>query len=114
MTEASAGSNARDLIYNNIDRIMANAQRFRAEGSVSLDHLLDDDFMAKHSRLPSLAEMFALAGEAEVSEQALARIPDDLWDRIVRETSDFATWPEMFSAASQDLVRRRLLEGCAP
>lgn len=107
-------SDARALVYGNIDRIMANAQRFRAEGTVALTDLLSDEFMAAHSRLPSIGALFSAAGEAEVSEAALSRIPDDLWERIVRRHTGFESWEEMFTRASQELVRRRLLEGCLP
>ncbi|SNS26690.1 hypothetical protein [Tropicimonas sediminicola] len=108
----SSATSARDLIYNNIDRIMANAQRLRAEETVSLVQLLTPDFMTAFTSLPSVAAMFALAGEARVDEAALARIPDAEWERIVRETTAFSSWAEMFEAASQAWVRGRLLDGC--
>ncbi len=108
----NAPSDGRTLVYENIDRIMANAQRFRAEGTVSLTDLLTDDFMAAHTGLGSIAALFSLAGQGEVDDAALARIPDETWERLVRAHTRFGSWEEMFTAASQALVRRRLLEGC--
>jgi hypothetical protein len=109
-----SASDARALIYDNIDRIMSNAQRLRAEGTVSLPDLLSDAFMVEYTNLPSIDALFALAGETEVSEAALARIPDDRWESLVREHSGFDSWSDMFTAATQRFVRRRLLEGCQP
>ena len=103
---------ARNLIYENIDTIMANAQALRAEGTVSLVELLSTAFMADRTKLASVAEMFALAGEQEVSDAALERIADDTWEEVVRGHTDFASWSDMFVAASQTYVRGRLLEGC--
>lgn len=108
----NAPSDGRSLVYGNIDRIMANAQKFRAEGTVSLADLLTETFMAEHTDLGSIEALFELAGEAQVSEAALTRIPDARWERLVRTHSSFTSWSEMFTAATQALVRRRLLEGC--
>ncbi|MDV7144653.1 hypothetical protein R3X27_18390 [Tropicimonas sp. TH_r6] len=108
----TAPSDGRALVYGNIDRIMANAQKFRAEETVSLIDLLTDDFMAEHTDLDSIGALFALAGEQEVSEDALARIPDEFWEGLVRAHSGFESWSDMFTAATQTLVRQRLLDGC--
>ena len=90
------------------------AAEARAEGTVLIVDLLTDDFMGDHTDVDSVGALFSLAGEEEVSEAALSRIPDDLWERLVREHTGFETWSDMFTAATQSLVRRRLLEGCEP
>ncbi|WP_119310062.1 hypothetical protein [Cohaesibacter haloalkalitolerans] len=107
----NSAAKARDLIYSNIDAIMRNSQRLQALETVSLVTLLDEAFMREHCTVKNIAALFALAGQSEVSEQALDAIPDSLWDELVRRHSTFNSWDEMYNKAAQRFVRARLLEG---
>ena len=45
---------------------MNNAQRLQANKTVTLDALLDDGFMRRHTDFASIKEMFVMAGQSEV------------------------------------------------
>ncbi|WP_068086173.1 hypothetical protein [Polycladidibacter stylochi] len=107
----NSGSAARDLIYGNIDAIMANAQKLRAREVVSIDILLTDDFMQSNTNLSTAQELFALAGAEEINEQTVELIPDELWNEIIETHTGFSNWDEMFTKASQSYVRSQLLAG---
>lgn len=102
---------ARELIYGNIDAIMANAQRMQRRQSVDLSELLTDEFMRENSSLHSIGALFGLAGQTEVSQDTFDAIEDDHWTRLVRCHTRFSCWDEMFNTASQAFVRQSLLEG---
>ncbi len=104
-------SAARELIYGNIDAIMANAQRMQRRQSVDLSELLCDEFMCAHSSLKSIGELFELAGQTEVSQDTFDAIDDALWDSLVREHTSFSGWDDFFNTASQTFVRKSLLNG---
>lgn len=106
-----SAAQARDLIYGNIDIIMNNAQRLQASKTVTLDTLLDDGFMRRHTDFASIKEMFVMAGQSEVSEAALDDIPDYIWQDIVAKYTIFDSWDKMFETASQRYVRACLLDG---
>ncbi|HCQ66775.1 MAG TPA: hypothetical protein DIU07_17235 [Rhodobacteraceae bacterium] len=103
---------ARYLIHENVDTIMANAQALRTESAVSLAELLSAGFMANRTKLASASEMFALAGEQEVSDAALAHVADNTWEEAVQGHTDFDNWSDMFFAASQTYAPGWLLEDC--
>ncbi|WP_373236339.1 hypothetical protein [Cohaesibacter celericrescens] len=90
---------------------MDNSQRLQAEKTVSLTVLLDPQFIQEHTDLNDISEIFALAGQDEVSEESLDKISDAVWQEILVKHSKFSSWEDMFTAASQRFVRSRLLEG---
>ncbi|SDR48741.1 hypothetical protein [Pseudovibrio sp. Tun.PSC04-5.I4] len=105
--------NLRDLIYGNIDAIMANAQRLKKQETVDLAELLNDDFMQDNSNYQSVTDLFSVAGQNDVSQESIASIDDDLWEKIVASNTVFSSWDEMFNAASNQFIRQNLFKGIA-
>jgi hypothetical protein len=76
---------------------------------ISLDELFNESFMSKHSGFKSFEE-FLIKGNFQVKTQEdIAGINDELFDRhVVRET-DFANWISMLDTATKEHVGKKIL-----
>ncbi len=73
-------------------------------GSVSFDKLFNKGFMAKHSNLQTIDEMFDKAGLVIESEGDFTALPEETLSSIVKQHTKFSSWEEMLGKASEEYL----------
>ena len=101
----------RELIYKNIDQIMANAEKVNSKSELSIKDLLTDDFLKSETKFNSLSEMFSYFGKEEVCENSFNEIPDEEWETFIYESTPFESWEEMFTMATSRYIRHNVFSG---
>ena len=73
-----------------------------------MGELLTPGFLAKHTRFLSKDEMFEASGFNIQTAEDFEKIPDEEWDDFVQQSTPFATWNDMLSAAGAEWVQKKL------
>jgi len=73
-----------------------------------LGDLLTPNFISRHSRFAAEDEMFEASGFVIQSAEDFAAIPDENWDRFIRENTVFDSWVAMLQAAQFEWCIRHL------
>jgi hypothetical protein len=72
---------------------------------ISFEKLFNEEFMSKYSNCKSFDE-FVIKGNFQVkTEEDVADIPDELFDRHVARETKFADWKSMLETANKEYVR---------
>lgn len=72
---------------------------------ISFEKLFNEAFMSKYSNYKSFDEFLTKGNFQVKTEEDVADIPDELFDRhVVRETK-FADWKSMLETANREYVR---------
>ena len=96
------------------DRVERMVCRAEANPSVSLDKLLNDDFMARHANVPSgqaLFDAYPPLDAVEGPEAIKAVLASPGWDAHVAAHTQFGSWSEMLTAAGNEWVRLNIVDG---
>jgi len=75
-----------------------------SSGDVSFDTLFNTGFMAKHSNLQTIDEMFDKAGISIESEDDFKALPEKTLNSIVKQHTKFSSWEEMLGKASEEYM----------
>lgn len=75
-----------------------------ASGNVSFDKLFNEGFMAKHSNLQTIDEMFDQAGVTIESEVDFTALSEEKLNSIVKQNTNFGSWEEMLGKASEEYL----------
>lgn len=76
--------------------------------TVAISEVLTEVFVAKHTKFPSVGEMFDASGFQIRSENDFSAIPDNEWDDFIRAISDYDSWASMLTAAKKEWVVKKL------
>lgn len=88
--------------------LQRKAEQLDGEHSVLLAELFHDEFMLRNTDFSSIDSMLEASGYKIESNDDFANIPNEEWDAFVRESTRFASWDEMKSAAAQEWVTSAL------
>jgi len=75
-----------------------------ASGNVSFDKLFNKEFLAKHSNLQTIDEMFDKAGVTIESEDDFKALSEETLNSIVKQHTIFSSWKEMLGKAGEDYM----------
>ena len=75
-----------------------------SSGDVSFDKLFNTGFMAKHSNLQTIDDMFDKAGITIESEADFKALPEETLNSIVKQHTSFSSWEEMLGKASEEYM----------
>lgn len=96
------------------ERVDGVIRRAEATTSVSLDRLLNPDFMARHSSVASGQALFDAYPPLEAvddPEAIKAVLASPEWDAHVAAHTSFASWPELLQAAGNEWVQQHIVNG---
>lgn len=78
------------------------------EGSVPFERLLTPSFMSRRTRFGSFEEMLDRSPFEVSSTEDFLAIPDEEWDRYVRDNTSFPSWDGLLETAVGEYVGRKL------
>ncbi|OPL14335.1 MAG: hypothetical protein AVO34_14300 [Firmicutes bacterium ML8_F2] len=79
-----------------------------SSGNVSFDKLFSEGFMAKHSNLKTIGEMFDKAGITIESEADFEALPEATLNSIVKQYTSFSSWEVMLGKAGEDYMANEI------
>ncbi len=87
---------------------MADKVKSLDGAQVDFDDLFTKEFMKLHTSVSSF-DAFLEQGNFNVETQEdFEAIPDDVFDKHVKENTDFSSWDEMLEAASDEYLNSQL------
>jgi len=91
-----------------LNNLAKNAEALSGEHSVSLPSLLTPTFIQACSGFNTLEELFSSSGFKVDTPEDFKAIPDEDWDRFIKQSTTYQNWKEMLSAASAVWTKKQL------
>jgi len=91
-----------------LDELKQQLRRLDGSHGVSLNELLNPEFMLKHTHFSSFQDMLDHSGYSVKTPEDLKAIPDAPWDAFISANSTFASWHEMREAAKTEWAKKQL------
>lgn len=79
------------------------------EGQHSLNDVLNDDFISKHSKFSTLDELLNEA-PTKLDTNNVGGFENEKFNVFISENTDFSSWKELFESGKNDFGRRKLTE----
>lgn len=93
-----------------VDKIAQNVKALDGRRA-PFSELFAPDFMQKHSRCSSFEALIEAGGFHVESAEDFAAIPNDKWEVVVRENTNFPSWLEMQKTAGAEWAAAQLKKG---
>lgn len=91
---------------DNLKQLNKNVRELEQTVQVTLDELMNPQFMSNCSKFPSLNELFEKSGFKIESPEDFAAIPDEEWDAFIKESTTYENWLEMQMAAHEEYASK--------
>ncbi|MFA6008500.1 MAG: hypothetical protein WC799_00850 [Desulfobacteraceae bacterium] len=95
-----------DELNKKVDKMMKTLEEI--EGNVSIEDLLNPEFMRKTTKFTSHNEMFSISGFKVENIQDIKDIPKDKWDEFISSNSSFESWDAMLEQSIDEWGARKL------
>lgn len=100
--------NGIDKLSKELSRLGDNAKKLSKKDSVDFSELFNRKFLSKHSSFSSFEDLVDKSPFTINSNQDFEAIPDDEWEKFITENTDFSSWEDMKSEATQEWVAKEL------
>ncbi len=77
-------------------------------GRIPFDILFNADFMKKYTKFTSMSEMLEKSEFEVKNAEDFSKIPEDEWDKYVKENTSFENWDAMKVQAGKLYVKKEL------
>lgn len=99
-------SNNIKIDFSGLERFSKKINSLSGTRNVSIQTILTNNFISKHSNFNSLEEFMSECGIHTAEE--FKSFPDDEMDKFVNANTNFASWQEMISSAGAEYYKRQL------
>lgn len=79
-------------------------------GGISMDILLNPEFMEKYTKFASFDDMLDKSGFVIKTQEDFQKIPDYIWDDYIKGNTDFQTWDELQRQAAEEYTVMKFKE----
>jgi hypothetical protein len=97
-----------DDLTKDFQKLAQRAKYLAGDSEVPFNTLFTQSFMAKHTPYESIDEFLDNSGLDISSNDDFDNIPQEKLDEYVKKVSDFNSWEEMFGAASDEYIFKKL------
>lgn len=97
-----------DKLQKKLEDLSNSARNLHGNHEVPIKELLNGAFLSAHTHFSSADELFEKSGFKIDSAEDFKTIPEVEWDAYIRSISRFASWKDMMTAATGDLVKKRM------
>ncbi|MFK3862587.1 hypothetical protein [Pseudoalteromonas rhizosphaerae] len=81
--------------FSGLERLSKNLEDLGNKKSITLDELMNDSFVSKHSKYKSFDELLNSSPFNVETAEDFKAIPDDEWDSYINQNTDYDSWKEM-------------------
>ncbi|TLS36559.1 hypothetical protein FCL54_14720 [Pseudalkalibacillus caeni] len=82
-----------------LETLQKKADELDGDHEVPFKELFPEDFMREYTKFSSINEMVDKSQWTVENDEDFSKIPDDEWDKYVKETTNFENWEEMQGTA---------------
>lgn len=100
-------SNSLDDLINKLKQLQQNAEQISGDNEVPFDELFNEPFMQQHTN-NSYSSFSEFLNSSKFGDIPFEEIPDDEWDDWVDKNTDFQSWKDMQTTASQEWISKKL------
>lgn len=97
-----------DKLEKDLKEIQKKARNLQGEHQVSFGELFTDAFMKKYSNFLSFEEFLQSSGFKVETAEDFEAIPDDEFDKYVKENTKFTCWQDMLHKATSEYALTQL------
>ncbi len=97
-----------DGVLKKLGDLQKRAEELDGTHDILLAELLNPEFLSSCSRFNSLDDLLKSSGFEIKSMEDLKAIPDDAWNKFIRENTSYKSWEEMQQSASTAWARKKL------
>lgn len=91
-------------LQKQLQKLADSVKNLEGETQVPSHEIFTREFMQAHSHYNSFEDFFTDSGFT----QSLEDIPDAEWDVYVASKTNFLNWEEMFDAASEEYILKKI------
>lgn len=100
-------SNSLDDLTNKLKQLQQNAEQISGDNEVPFDELFNEPFMQRHTN-NTYSSFSKFLNSSKFGDIPFEKIPDDEWDDWVDKNTDFQSWEDMQTTASQEWISKKL------
>jgi len=97
-------------LQQNLDRLSKEMKSLEGLKKLSMTEVLTPSFMTRFTQFKTLDEMIEKSPFKVETEEDFKKIPDDEWDKYVKENTSFQNWDEMLTKAGEEHLGRKIKE----
>lgn len=97
-----------DKMMDSLKSLAQKAKELEGIHTVSFDKLFTESFMEKHTDYSSFDEFLKAGNFVVNSQEDFEAIPDDVFDQYISQATDFGSWEDMLSKATNDYLSSKL------
>ena len=97
-----------DKLQRRLRDLRRNAQALDGTHEIPFSEIFPPSFIKRNAGLEDLEALFEASGFEIESQEDFEKIPDDEWDKFIREQTRFGGWQEMLDAAAKEWAQRKL------
>lgn len=100
-----------DEAQKRVRRLETNMRALAGTNAVAARELFTPSFMRQHSHVPTFDALIKAGGFQVESSEDFAAIPDQEWEAVIRQHTDFGSWQEMLEKAGEEYAKQELMSG---
>ena len=104
----STSINGFDKLIDSLKSLSQKVQELEGTHTVSFDKLFTESFMEKHTDYSSFDEFLKAGNFVVNSQEDFEAIPDDVLYQYVSQATDFGSWEDMLSKATNEYLSSKL------
>lgn len=97
-----------DDVSRKLKDLAERAESINGTHEVPVSEMLTPGFLARHTRFLSADELFEASGFKIETAEDFEKVPDEDWDEFIQQSTPFADWSDMLSAAGTEWTRKKL------
>lgn len=97
-----------DDLQRELEQLAENARELDGEHEIPFDNLFTQAFMQAHTPYDSIDALLEAGGFHAEGNDEFEAIPEDMLDAYIAKATDFESWEEMLSEATQEYVTDQL------
>lgn len=94
-------SNSLDDLTDKLKQLQQNAEQISGDNEVPFDELFNEPFMQWHTN-NTYSSFSKFLNSSKFGDIPFEKIPDDEWNDWVNSNTDFQSWKDMQTTASQE------------
>lgn len=94
--------------FEGLKKLQKNMKELGEQQSIAIPELFPPSFIENCSRFKDVQELFNLSGFKIDSIEDFSAIPDEDWDRYIRENTSYPSWIEMQKAGATAWTKKKL------
>lgn len=92
-----------------LKQLQENLKKVEGTRTYTFKEIFNDNFISSHTKFQTISDFLNASGLDFSSQEAFRNIDIDKLDKYISENSDFNSWNEMKTVASNELISKEIM-----